>query len=85
MSLANPAESLDAPRLPRRLPQVMGEAEVTPLLNAPAPGTSTGLRDQALLEVLYATGLRVSELVGLTLKQLDLRRGVVRPRGKGSK
>jgi len=82
---ANPAELLDSPRLPRRLPQVMGEEEVAALLNAPDPGTLTGLRDQALLEVLYATGLRVSELVGLTLKQLDLRRGVVRPLGKGSK
>ena len=82
---SNPVELLDSPRLPRRLPQVMGEAEVATLLSAPDPGTPGGLRDQALLEVLYATGLRVSELVGLTLKQLDLRRGVVRPLGKGSK
>ena len=82
---ANPVELLDSPRLPRRLPQVMGEAEVAALLAAPDPNTPGGLRDQALLEVLYATGLRVSELVGLTLKQLDLRRGVVRPFGKGSK
>jgi len=82
---ANPVELLDSPRLPRRLPQVLGEAEVAALLAAPDPGTPTGLRDQALLEVLYATGLRVSELVGLTIKQLDLRRGVVRPLGKGGK
>jgi len=82
---ANPVELLDSPRLPQRLPQVMGEAEVAALLAAPDPNTPGGLRDQALLEVLYATGLRVSELVGLTLKQLDLRRGVVRPFGKGSK
>jgi integrase/recombinase XerD len=82
---ANPVELLDSPRLPRRLPQVMGEGEVAALMNAPDPSTPGGLRDQALLEVLYATGLRVSELVGLTLKQLDLRRGVVRPFGKGSK
>jgi integrase/recombinase XerD len=82
---ANPVELLDSPRLPRRLPQVLGEEEVAALLAAPNPATSTGLRDQALLEVLYATGLRVSELVGLTLKQLDLRRGVVRPLGKGGK
>jgi integrase/recombinase XerD len=85
MVSANPAELLDSPRLPRRLPQVLGEAEVAALLAAPDPGTPTGLRDQALLEVLYATGLRVSELVGLTIKQLDLRRGVVRPLGKGGK
>ncbi|MEJ2672528.1 MAG: site-specific tyrosine recombinase XerD, partial [Deltaproteobacteria bacterium] len=82
---ANPVELLDSPRLPQRLPRVLGEAEVEALLNAPDPATPGGLRDQALLEVLYATGLRVSELVGLTLKQLDLRRGVVRPLGKGSK
>jgi integrase/recombinase XerD len=81
----NPVELLDSPRLPQRLPQVLGEAEVAALLAAPDPATPTGLRDQALLEVLYATGLRVSELVGLTLKQLDLRRGVVRPLGKGAK
>jgi integrase/recombinase XerD len=82
---ANPAELLDSPRLPRRLPKVMGEPEVEALLAAPDPATPAGQRDGALLEVLYATGLRVSELVGLTLKQLDLRRGVVRPLGKGSK
>ena len=83
--LANPVEFLDSPRLPQRLPQVLGEREVETLLNAPDPATPRGQRDAALLEVLYATGLRVSELVGLTLKQLDLRRGVVRPLGKGSK
>jgi integrase/recombinase XerD len=82
---ANPVELLDSPRLPRKLPQVLSEGEVAALLNAPDPATPAGQRDAALLEVLYATGLRVSELVGLTLKQVDLRRGVVRPRGKGSK
>jgi integrase/recombinase XerD len=64
---------------------VLGEGEVVALLAGPDPATPKGQRDAALLEVLYATGLRVSELVGLTLKQLDLRRGVVRPLGKGSK
>ena len=82
---ANPAELLDSPRLPRRLPKVLGEPEVEALLAAPNPVTPAGQRDGALLEVLYATGLRVSELVGLTLKRLALRRGVVRPLGKGSK
>ncbi len=82
---ANPVELLDSPRLPQRLPQVLGEAEVAALLAGPDPATPLGQRDAALLEVLYATGLRVSELVGLTLKQLDLRRGVVRPLGKGAK
>ncbi len=81
----NPVELLDSPRLPRRLPQVLAETEVAALLAAPDPNTPAGQRDGALLELLYATGLRVSELVGLTLKQLDLRRGVVRPLGKGSK
>ncbi len=82
---ANPAELLDSPRLPRRLPKVLGETEVFALLEAPDEDTPTGQRDRALLELLYATGLRVSELVHLTLKQVDLRRGVVRPLGKGSK
>jgi integrase/recombinase XerD len=82
---ANPVELLDSPRLPQRLPKVLGEDEVAVLLNGPDPATPLGQRDAALLELLYATGLRVSELVGLTLKQLDLRRGVVRPLGKGSK
>jgi integrase/recombinase XerD len=81
----NPVELLDSPRLPQRLPQVLGETEVAALLSGPDPATPLGQRDAALLELLYATGLRVSELVGLTLKQLDLRRGVVRPLGKGSK
>ncbi|MGP8050522.1 MAG: site-specific tyrosine recombinase XerD [Desulfobaccales bacterium] len=84
-STVNPVELLDSPRLPRRLPKVLTEGEVVALLAGPDPATPKGQRDAALLELLYATGLRVSELVGLTLKQLDLRRGVVRPMGKGSK
>ncbi len=84
-STVNPVELLDSPRLPRRLPKVLAEGEVVALLAGPDPATPKGQRDAALLELLYATGLRVSELVGLTLKQLDLRRGVVRPMGKGSK
>lgn len=82
---ANPVELLDSPRLPLKLPQVLSESEVEALLSAVDPATPLGQRDAALLEVLYATGLRVSELVGLTLKQVDLRRGVVRPLGKGRK
>ena len=82
---ANPVELLDSPRLPLKLPQVLNEQEVEALLAAVDPSTPQGQRDAALLEVLYATGLRVSELVGLTLKQVDLRRGVVRPLGKGHK
>jgi integrase/recombinase XerD len=82
---ANPVELLDSPRLPLKLPKVLNEQEVEALLNAVDPSTPNGQRDAALLEVLYATGLRVSELVGLTIKQVDLRRGVVRPLGKGHK
>jgi integrase/recombinase XerD len=82
---ANPVELLDSPRLPMKLPKVLGEKEVEALLAAADTSTPLGLRDAALLEVLYATGLRVSELVSLTLKQVDLRRGVVRPLGKGQK
>ncbi len=82
---ANPVELLDSPRLPLKLPKVLGEQEVAALLAATDPATPLGQRDGALLEVLYATGLRVSELVGLTLKQVDLRRGMVRVKGKGSK
>jgi integrase/recombinase XerD len=85
MMAANPVELLDSPRLPQRLPRVLSEADVTALLNAPDLNTVLGLRDSALLEMLYATGLRVSELLGLTLNQVDLRRGVVRPLGKGHK
>jgi integrase/recombinase XerD len=82
---ANPVELLDSPRLPLKLPKVLSEPEVEALLGAVDPSTPQGQRDAALLEVLYATGLRVSELVGLTVKQVDLRRGVVRPLGKGHK
>ncbi|MCL6621683.1 MAG: site-specific tyrosine recombinase XerD [Syntrophobacterales bacterium] len=82
---ANPATLLNTPRLPARLPQVLSEAQVEALLTAPEGTTPWGQRDAALLEVLYATGLRVSELVGLTLRQVDLTRGLVRVTGKGGK
>jgi integrase/recombinase XerD len=81
----NPLEWLDSPKLPKGLPKVLGLEEVERLLAAPDPTTPLGQRDDAMLELLYATGLRVSELVGLTVPQLDLRRGVVRVQGKGSK
>ena len=63
----------------------MSEADVEALLAAPEVGEPIGLRDRALLEVLYACGLRVTELVSLTLEQLNLRQGVLRALGKGSK
>ncbi len=81
----NPVSNVDAPRLGRTLPKSLTEAEVEALLNAPNTEQATGVRDKAMLELLYATGLRVSELVGLTVQQVNLRQGVVRVTGKGNK
>ncbi len=81
----NPVSNIDAPRLGRTLPKSLTEAEVEALLNAPDTKQATGVRDKAMLELLYATGLRVSELVGLTIQQVNLRQGVVRVTGKGNK
>jgi len=82
---ADPTLRVRAPKLPRRLPKNLSEAQVEALLAAPDAETTLGLRDRAMLETLYATGLRVSELVGLTLAQVSLDMGVVRVLGKGSK
>ena len=82
---ADPTLRVRAPKLPRRLPKSLTEKEVEALLAAPDPDTPLGLRDRAMLEALYATGLRVSELTGLLLSQLSLDMGVVRVLGKGSK
>ena len=81
----NPCDRIDAPRLGRPLPSVLSERDVERLLAAPEVGTALGLRDRAMLEVLYATGLRVSELVGLGIEQVNLRQGVVRVVGKGDR
>lgn len=81
----NPLDWLDSPRLPRNLPRVLNVEEVDRLLSAPDALTPLGQRDDTMLELLYATGIRVSELVGLTSRQVDLRRGVLLVRGKGSK
>ena len=81
----DPTEHVDTPKTWRRVPQVLSMDEVDRLLNAPDPVTTIGVRDRAMLELLYATGMRVSELVGLTESQLDLSMGVVRAFGKGSK
>ncbi len=81
----NPVSNVDAPRLGRSLPKTLTESEVEALLEAPDTEDMLGLRDKCMLEVLYATGLRVSELVGLTLQQVNLRQGVVRVTGKGNK
>jgi integrase/recombinase XerD len=82
---ADPTLRVRAPKLPRRLPKNLSEADVEALLAVPDTATTLGLRDRAMLETLYATGLRVSELVGLTLAQVSLDMGVVRVVGKGSK
>ena len=81
----NPCDRVDAPRLGRPLPGVLSEQEVERLLAAPDLETSSGMRDRAMLEVLYATGLRVSELVGLRSEQVNLVQGVLRVVGKGGK
>jgi integrase/recombinase XerD len=81
----NPARLLSAPKLPRRLPGVLSRIEVDRLLSQPDSSTSRGQRDRAMLELLYATGLRVSELVGLKILNINLEAGFVRTVGKGSK
>ena len=81
----DPTAELRAPRKSQRLPQVLSRDEVAKLLAAPRGTLPAALRDRALLEVMYACGLRASEAVDLTLGAVDLRTGVLRARGKGSK
>ncbi len=81
----DPADLIESPRLGRPLPKSLTEEQVGRLLASPDTATVLGLRDRAMLETLYATGLRVSELVGLTLSQVNLDAGVVRVVGKGDK
>lgn len=81
----DPTALIQNPRLGRPLPKALSEEDVEALLAAPDVETPLGLRDRTMLEVSYASGLRVSELVGLTLQQVNLRQGVVRIMGKGSK
>jgi integrase/recombinase XerD len=82
---ADPTELVDAPRVPPRMPAVLGEEPVARLLAQPRRDTPRGLRDAAMLELLYATGLRVSELVGLPAADANLSAGFVRVTGKGNK
>jgi integrase/recombinase XerD len=82
---ADPTLRLDAPKRAPRFPKTLSEADVEALLAAPDAGTPRGLRDRAMLEVLYASGLRVSELVALKTFEANLDAGVVRILGKGSK
>ena len=82
---ADPSALLESPRLGRPLPKTMSEREVEALLDTPDVEDELGLRDRAMLELIYATGLRVSELVGLEIHGINLQQGVVRVIGKGSK
>jgi integrase/recombinase XerD len=81
----DPSAQLASPKLPQRLPKDLSETQVERLLQAPLIDNPLELRDKAMLEVLYATGLRVTELVGLTMSDISLRQGVVRVIGKGNK
>ncbi len=81
----DPAEGLEAPRPLRRLPSPLTSGEVDALLAAPNERRARGLRDRALLETLYSTGMRVSEIVGVRLQELQLKLGYLRCTGKGSK
>ncbi|HXJ50162.1 MAG TPA: site-specific tyrosine recombinase XerD [Burkholderiales bacterium] len=82
---ADPTLKLDPPKRAPRFPSTLSEADVESLLAAPDPSTPLGLRDRAMLETLYATGLRVSELVRLKTFEVNLDAGVLRVMGKGSK
>jgi integrase/recombinase XerD len=82
---ADPTLQLQAARQPLRLPKTLSEAQVVALLNAPDVDTPLGLRDRSMLELMYASGLRVSELVGLQSVHLGLTEGVLRVTGKGQK
>lgn len=81
----DPTSLIDSPRLGRTLPKSLSESDVEALLNEPDTQSAMGLRDRTMMEVLYATGLRVSELVNLTITQVNLQQGVIRVTGKGNK
>lgn len=82
---SDPTLQIDTPKLPRNLPRTLSEQDVESLLAAPDTQTPLGLRDRTMFEVLYATGLRVSELVTLRIVQVSMDMGVVRVMGKGNK
>jgi integrase/recombinase XerD len=85
LASADPTDEVDSPRASHRLPGLLSRAEVEELLRRPDPRTAAGLRDRAMLELLYATGLRVTELVSLGLNDVDLETRVLVARGKGNK
>ncbi len=82
---SDPVALIESPKTGRGLPKALTEEQVESLLATPDTGTALGLRDKAMLELMYATGLRVSELVGLGLSNINLNQGVVRVIGKGQK
>jgi integrase/recombinase XerD len=82
---ANPAEELESPKMIKTLPQILTFREVELLLEQPDLKTPLGIRDRAMLEMLYATGMRVSELIGLPMNQVNLEAGYTLVYGKGSK
>ncbi len=82
---ANPADGLRGPRQDKKLPHFLSEKDILNLLQAPPADEPLGLRDRAILETVYSAGLRVSELTGLNIEDLDLRDGVATVRGKGRK
>jgi integrase/recombinase XerD len=81
----DPTVNLESPKIEKRLPKVLTVQEVEKLLESPDTGTIAGLRDKAMLELLYATGIRVSELVALNLSDVNLNMGFLKCYGKGSK
>ncbi len=81
----DPTLQIDTPKLPRSLPKSLSEQDVESLLSAPEVDTPLGLRDRTMFEVLYATGLRVSELVSLRISEVSMDMGIVRVMGKGDK
>lgn len=81
----DPSSLVEAPKIGRRLPDSLSESDVEALLAVPDVDDDLGLRDKAMLELLYATGMRVSELVGLSVNQASVNQGVVKVLGKGSK
>ena len=82
---SDPVALIESPKTGRGLPKALSEQQVEALLAAPDTGTALGVRDLAMLELMYATGLRVSELVGLQLSNININQGVVRVMGKGQK
>jgi integrase/recombinase XerC len=82
---SNPMEAISAPKVPQRLPRYLKPEEIGAIMQAPGTSQPLGQRDRAILEILYATGVRISELVGLDMGSVDIARGKMMVRGKGSK